>query len=239
MQEKKYLMGIMTCKALLHKADEQYEKYLQNIVNYPIIYLKFIGDPNIETEYIYDKEQNLLTLKCEDDYLNLPHKVYCFLQAITQIFPNVTNVIKIDDDITIDLHRLYELIVKYEHMSYVGKYFKCDECISYYLSNKNEVYSLNPDFMQIPVYLEANSYCSGGTYFLNKESINIILDHPEFFPIIKGENTYKHLILKLPHNKQYFVNLFVFEDYNVGFILGKHNVLGLNIENELAEAVKW
>ena len=111
MHTTQYIQGIMTCKNNLHKAEDQYNKYLKKISLYPIIYIKFIGDPKLQDEYVYDELNHLLTLKCEDDYINLPNKVFCFFKAICELFPNFTNVVKIDDYVVINLSILYEMML--------------------------------------------------------------------------------------------------------------------------------
>lgn len=111
MSKNKYVLGVMTCQKLMHYAQDQYNKYLEDIPKYSnIIYVKFIGDPNIDTEYIYHRESNLLVLKCEDDYINLPHKVFLFLKTVRKLFPEALGVIKADDDVEINLSKLIELI---------------------------------------------------------------------------------------------------------------------------------
>ena len=60
MDTTQYILGIMTCKNNLHKAEDQYNKYLKKISLYPIIYIKFIGDPKLQDEYVYDELNHLL-----------------------------------------------------------------------------------------------------------------------------------------------------------------------------------
>lgn len=211
----------MTCKKLLHKAEEQYDKYLKNITEYKdVTYIKFIGDPTIDKEYIYD--QNSQLLKCEDDYLNLPNKVYCFYKAILELFPDVTNVIKMDDDVIINLPNLYDLMKQCKDIPYAGRYVYVGPTLSTWLYQKKDVCSNFPELSKIPVYMLEQAYCAGCIYLLNKNSVETIVKYPVLFPKFPKDH-YKEYIKILNGHIQAFVYLNVFEDYNVGKVLTKLN----------------
>lgn len=228
----------MTCKKLLYKAEEQYQKYLQSLPQYSdIIYVKFIGDPTIETEYMYDKNNNLLILKCKDDYLNLPHKVYCFFKAIRQLFPGVTNVIKMDDDVKVDLPNLHNLMVRYKDVPYAGRYVCIGPLLSTWLHQKTEVCLEFCELGTIPVYLHRQQYCAGCIYFLNINSIDIIINYPQYFaPFPDDYINYLNDV----NDTKFFLDLNVFEDYNVGMVLTKLNDVSIqDIRHDLITAAYW
>lgn len=239
MTKLQYVLGIMTCKKLLHKAEEQYQTYLQDLPKYEdIIYVKFIGDPTISQEYIYDNVCNILTLRCEDDYLNLPNKVYCFFKAIAQLFPDHTNVIKMDDDVVINLPKLYELMLQCKDVPYAGRYVAIDPSLSTWLYQKRDVVALYPELGKIPVALNMQQYCAGCIYFLNRDSANTIVKYPQHF-IEFPKNNYMEYV-KEHNGVKIFVGLPVFEDYNVGMVLSKlNNVPIKEIRNELISAAYW
>jgi hypothetical protein len=237
MQNTRYVLGVMTCKKYLHKADEQFNKYLQDIHKYPIVYIKFIGDPTIDTEYIYDKDNNLLTLKCEDDYLNLPNKVYSFLKTIIKLFPDVTNIVKMDEDVIVDLPKLFDLMERCKDRQYAGRYIGINSTTSGWLSQKKDVCTEFPELATTPVYLHAMQYCSGCIYFLNRSSVDIIINSPEYFPPFP-KDTYQNYI-KIINGSKTFVDLHVFEDYNVGRVLLQNNVPITQIRPELMSTAFW
>jgi hypothetical protein len=237
MQNTKYVLGVMTCKKNLHKADEQFKKYLQDISKYPIIYIKFIGDATIDTEYIYDKDNNLLTLKCEDDYVNLPNKVYTFFKTVVKMFPDVTNIIKMDEDVIVDLPKLFDLMERCKDREYAGRYIGINSTTSGWLAQKEDVCKEFPDLAKTQVYLHAMQYCAGCIYFLNRSSVDIIINSPEYFPPFP-KNDYKTYI-KTMNGSQLFVDLHVFEDYNIGRVLFQNNVPITQIRSQLMTAAFW
>jgi hypothetical protein len=216
-----YILGIMTCKNNLHKAEDQYNKYLKKISLYPIIYIKFIGDPTLQDEYVYDEINHLLTLKCEDDYVNLPNKVYCFFKAIRELFPNFTNLVKIDDDVVINLPILYEMMLENKYVPYAGNKVK-SEVLSWFFTKKPDVCAKYPEFAYTPFYLNDTEYCAGCAYFLNKDSVLKILKHPEFFEPFKNNYmdyvTREYQVGELK-NFGFFLKLYPFEDHSVGLVL--------------------
>lgn len=242
MDTTQYILGVMTCKNNLHKAEDQYKKYLQKISLYPIIYIKFIGDPTLQDEYKYDEINNLLTLKCEDDYVNLPHKVYCFFKAVCELFPNFTNLVKIDDDVVINLPILYEMMLDNKYVPYAGKKVK-SEVLSWLLQIKPDVCAKYAEFAYTPVYLNDTEYCAGCTYFLNKDSILKILQHSIFFEPFK--NNYVDYITReyqVGENKNFgfFLKLYPFEDHSVGLVLNTiHRIDIKDIEEDLKVGASW
>lgn len=231
----KFVLGILTCKQNLSKANEQYEKYLYDIDKYPIIYIKFYGDPNIEKDWIYDEKTNTLVIKCEDDYVNLPHKVYLFLKIARTLFPDVLGVFKTDDDIVIYLQNLYDLLEKNQDIPYYGRYvsFKSEQ-LSSYLADKKHVINNYAEFQRFPVYLEKGSYCSGGGYYLRNDAIDIILKNNERFHAFPKETYMNYLI-----DNRYFRHLNVFEDKSIGETLCVNGFYPMDQRSELTKAIHW
>ncbi len=234
-----YILGVLTCKKNLKNAEDQYNKYLQDLPKFQdIIYVKFIGDPEIDNEYIYDKENSLLTLKCEDDYVNLPHKMFCFHKAIRELYPNLTNVFKTDDDIVLNLPNLYSLMNEYKDTDYAGHHALCGT-ESKWMYGKTDTIAKYPELGTIPICTESTHYCGGGGYFLSKKSVDIIANSPEHlkpFP----KDTYKDHV-KMVEGKSMFVGLNVFEDYATGLVLhGYNNISVTSIPfHELNKAALW
>lgn len=234
-----YVIGIMTCQKLLHKAEDQYQKYLQNLPKYTgINYVKFVGDPTISEEYKYDDKNNLLTLRCEDDYLNLPNKVFCFFKAIGELFPDYTNVIKMDDDVVVNFPKLYELMLLCQDVPYAGRYVYRSETLSPWLLCKSEVVSLYHELGKFPVHLHTQQYCAGCIYFLSRESADTVVKYPQHFIPFPKDNYMDYL--KEFNGMKMFFNLPVFEDYNVGMVLTRLNNIAIKeIRDELITAAYW
>ena len=78
--EKDYILLIMNCQKYRHKALIQKRTWLQTIPD-NIHYYHVIGDELLTTDYEFNDEQNLLTLKVPDDYNSLPKKSNLRLQS--------------------------------------------------------------------------------------------------------------------------------------------------------------
>jgi hypothetical protein len=230
------------------KAISQYEKCFQHIDNTSIIYIKVIGNPDLETQFKYNEKENLLTLKCQDDYLNLPHKVYLFLQAIKQLFPNVRGVFKTDDDVDIDVKKLEIFLDKHYEVPYCGVYCEQQDDVCSHLSNKEHVTDRYPVFKEVPVKMQYAPYCPGGGYYLSMHAVSIILNYPSNFPPFPTNyksymTTIHNSIIK--HDKVchvtniYFDKLCVFEDKQIGMTLYQNNIMGIDKRDELREILDW
>lgn len=229
----KCIMGVMTCKANLHLAKEQQEKYFTNIQKYPILYIKFWGNPNLETDWLYDELNNTLIIKCEDDYVNLPNKVYLFLKIIKTLFPHMP-VFKTDDDIQINIDELYNILIDNATEQYYGVYAGYQECKSSYLFGKTHVTDKYPELKKIEVHTPQGSYVAGGGYFLNLEALNIILANPNNF------RSFPENFLDYYDDKENCIKgINIFEDKTIGYTLFQNGIIPVNKKNELMKAVRW
>ena len=214
-----FVLGIVTCKKNYHNSQKQYVKHLNNIHKYPITYVKIIGDENLEFPWLYDEKENLLTIKCDDGYLNLPNKVFQFIKISKTIFRPFKGIFKTDDDIHINLHNLNTMLIKYQDNDYFGNYAGCHECKSNYLMSKKNVTDEYKLFHQYLVQTEFGHYCSGGGYYLNQKAIDVILNNEAFFPEFPKNDYQKYL-----YNNEYFKGLNIFEDKSIGVVLTKNNI---------------
>ena len=85
MIEQEFIMLIMNCKKYTKKADYQKQTWLKTLPSY-IKYYHVIGDNNLETEYKFDEESQILYVKTADDYNSLPKKVITSYKAINETF---------------------------------------------------------------------------------------------------------------------------------------------------------
>lgn len=242
----KYIMGVLCCHQNLPQAEKQYREQLSNIHQYPIIYLKFIGNQDLSTPWLYNEKENLLIIRCQDDYVNLPNKVYQFLKITKQLFPNMVGVFKTDEDITINLHNLYQYLEKNQHLPYFGRYVNGDSHYSRYLANKEYVTNVYPEFKNIPVRVEFAPYCAGGGYYINQQCVNVILQNEEYFKPFPKDTYKEYFVNKMERvlkeqaiEKAYFKDLHVFEDKTIGLVLHKHNITPQDKRTELIQAINW
>lgn len=215
-----FVLGVITCKTNYHVAEQQYIKYLNNIEKYPITYLKIIGDENLDTQWLYNEKENLLIIKCDDGYLNLPNKVFQFIKISKRIFRPFLGIFKTDDDIDINLNNLYKLLMKYKDIDYFGNYAGSAGCKSSYVMNKTNVTDKYPLFGKHLIQTEFGHYCAGGGYYLSQKSIDTIIQNKEFFKEFPKNDYEKYL-----YNNEYFNGLNIFEDKSIGVILTRNNIL--------------
>jgi hypothetical protein len=226
----KYVLGIMTCKQNLPLSVRQYERHFKGIQKYPFIYMRFIGDPDLPTEWSYNEQEHLLTLRCKDDYLNLPYKMYLFVKAVKALFPHIQGIFKTDDDITIDIEKLYTLLEMYKNEAYFGKYLVGKEHVSKYLVPKEHVTQTYPEFKTYGIRMPEGDYCAGGGYYLNNKVFDIVLKRTDLFrPFPENYKEYC--------NGKFFDNVYVFEDKTVGIALGQAGIKPSVVN--IREAVYW
>lgn len=164
-------------------------------------YVVVTGNPDMnrgeKKNYIYHPKTKQLILSCEDDYDHLCKKMLHALKAITQIFPQVTGVFKIDDDVFLSLPRFTQWVQNHKNdaIDYAGIRCKRMDYWSYYHYGKCSSSQMN----MIPMYLSSVVYAQGPFYFLSRKSIDLLITH------MKPE---EHL----------------YEDYLIGKTLDSHGI---------------
>ena len=123
-----FLLVIYSCRKYIFMKDYYVDKYKK--MGYDVIFV--FADPNLEgdAEYVYDKENNMVVLKCEDDFEHLPNKTYFLTKIIlnSSRLKNYDYIIKMDDDteFNINCNNLIEMIetnvtnVPKENIHYIG-----------------------------------------------------------------------------------------------------------------------
>jgi len=232
-----FILGIITCKMNYNLAQRQYIKYLHNVDKYPITYVKVIGDENLDTPWLYSEKDNLLIIKCDDGYLNLPNKVFQFIKISKRIFKRFKGIFKTDDDIEININNLYKLLLKFQDIDYFGNYAGCEAIKTSYVMKKRYVTDKYKLFQNHLVDTEFGHFCSGGGYYLNEKSIDIIIENETYFKEFPKNDYEKYL-----YNNDYFKGLNIFEDKSIGVILTRNNILPNKPyfdENFYKLCVKW
>ena len=148
--------------------------------------------PKVEEEFKFDNENNILYVKCEDDYNSLPKKVISAYNAIHETF-NYKYIFKTDDD---------QNLINLGFLDVISNLIKIKQPISHYggniidvqkpyLSQYSKIHSELPK--NLPIL--KTKYCSGRFYFLSKNAVSNLIN--------KRENI----------NKEFL------EDYAIGFYL--------------------
>jgi hypothetical protein len=195
------MLLIISCIQNSHRLEFIKTKWLNNI-NIP--YVIVVGNKLLDSskKYTYITETNILDVRCEDNYDELPHKVFYAICAIQELF-NPEYIVKIDDDIIINSKYFNELLQKLQNNSinYAGLVVNkptgemSDWALDKYIKPPNK----------ITTYIPPVSYCGGPMYYLSKKSIEIII------------NTMNPETIK-------------FEDVNIGIVLNKQGIFPLNVQ---------
>ena len=205
MFEQEVIMLIMNCKKYEWKAEIQRNTWLKNIPEF-IKYYHVIGNEELEKEYEFIEETNILYVKTPDDYNSLPNKVITSFKAINDTF-SYKYIFKTDDDQNLINEKFFEvlynlLITKGPPKHYGGHII---EVTTPYLS---EYYKIHPELPNdLPIQI--TKYCSGRFYFLSSKAIRNLLT--------KRETIIKEFL----------------EDYAIGYnlhIFFKSNMLKLNTD---------
>ena len=203
MIKQDFIMLIMNCKKYEKKALFQKMTWLKNIPSY-LKYYHVIGDENLNDDFLFDNDKNILWVKTCDDYVSLPKKVIYAYEAIIKTF-NFTFLFKTDDD---------QILVKPNFFNTICKLINIMNPIPHYggfvLDIKkpylSQYYKKHPELpFHLPLHI--TKYCSGRFYFLSRSAICNLIK--------KKENIMKECL----------------EDYAIGFNLDenlKKNILHLS-----------
>ena len=212
MIEQEIIMLIMNCKKYEWKADIQRNTWLKSVPSF-IKYYHVIGNEDLETEYIFNNENNILYVKTLDDDNSLPNKVITSFKAVNDTF-NYKYIFKTDDDQNLINEKFFEILYNLLKGSgppiHYGGY--TIEVTRPFIS---EYYKIHPE-LPTNLSIQITKYCSGRFYFLSSKAIRNL--------ITKRESIIKEFL----------------EDYAIGFnlhIFFKSNMLKLNT-NKVFEDIK-
>jgi len=175
MIQQDYIMLIMNCKKYVKKAKFQKMTWLPKIP----CYLKFyhvIGELELDCEFKFDDENQILWIKVADDYNSLPKKVIRAYDAINKTF-NYKYIFKTDDDQILVNNKFFDVVkglTDREPKIHYGGYIV--DVKQNYLSQYHKIHPELPEFLPIL----QSKYCSGRFYFLSKEAIENIISKRSF-----------------------------------------------------------
>ena len=161
-----YILIIYTCLKNLNKSKQIRDAISK--INCKIIIL--YGNPDLNENFVYDGENQILIVKCKDDYDNLTNKTLCLIKFIQDIEQCFKGLIKCDDDIDIDIDKFNNFLNdldEYKNIHYLGKITYTKEI---YSKHHKELQKKNKD-----LYYTFNTYyCGGPLYYLSFDCISKI-----------------------------------------------------------------
>jgi hypothetical protein len=156
----------MNCQKYRHKATNQKQTWLKDFSIMPFFHV--VGNESLDSQYLFDLQEQILYVKTPDDYNSLPKKVISAYHAVISEY-NVKYIFKTDDDQTLHdinfLNTLSKLILNKTPKLHYGGFI-----VNVTKPYMSEYYKLHPELPQNIILLKTK-YCSGRFYFLSYEAI--------------------------------------------------------------------
>jgi hypothetical protein len=170
MENQDYILLIMNCKKYSNKAKYQKQTWLIDIPSYLQFY-HVIGNENLEEDFKFDNENQILWVKVADNYNSLPKKVIASYNAVFHTF-NFKYIFKTDDDQILVNDRFLDILkgltTRKPRIHYGGHIVDVKQN---YLSQYHKIHP------ELPKYLPVlkTKYCSGRFYFLSNNAVMNLL----------------------------------------------------------------
>ena len=171
-----YILLIFNCKKYGYKAQLQKDTWIP-LMTKNLLHFHVQGDPNLETDYQFIKEENLLLVKVEDDYNSLPKKVIRAFQAIKETY-QFKYIFKTDDDQEVTNIKFFDTVIlllnrKYDDFEtriYYGGYI-----VNVQNPYQSQYYRIHAELPE-NLLVKATKYCSGRFYFLSCDAVRFLVE---------------------------------------------------------------
>jgi hypothetical protein len=185
---------------LTHKNNLQHVKNKYWLKKVKLPYIILYGDESIEDDYHYNKNDNILIVKCPDTYEYLTLKLACAYKAILNMSEtsNIIGIFKVDDDIVINVKEFHNYIDKSIKHDYMGHAYRTTKTLCSHHQSKVS----NKLLKNLTFSLNALDFCYGPMYFLSKKALKIIVS-------------------KFSYHNFSIYSTDIFEDYTFGNLLNK------------------
>ena len=210
-----YILLIFNCKKYRFKAIKQKETWIP-LLPKTLLYFHVLGDPTLETDYLFIKEDNILLVKVEDDYNSLPKKVIAAFQAVLKTY-HFKYIFKTDDDQQVTNIKIFDTIISLLNKKYDDEDIKIHyggHIVNVQKTYLSQYYRIHAELPQ-DLLVKATKYCSGRFYFLSSDAVSFLVEEKK--ELIETEyledyavgyhlqDLYKVRMLPLDTNK-YFVD---------------------------------
>ena len=159
-----FILLILNCQAYRHKATLQKKLWVDNLPCF-IKHFYIIGDETLIDDYMF--WDDILYVKCKDDYLSLPIKIMSAIKAVSKVY-NYKYLFKTDDDQMLVNKNFFTQLcdeINQEKYDYGGFIVDIKDHYTEYKSNQ----------IQKKIKLNACQYANGRFYLLSKKSCDHLL----------------------------------------------------------------
>jgi hypothetical protein len=201
---------------------------------YKVFYI--LGNPKISSEYEL-RENNIITLRCEDSYIHILKKVILAIKTITNIYDIEEGILRCGDDLLFEVNNLNKFLDSVKTEDYMGNidgygkqlgigiikkedighridYFMPE----YFISNPEDLINplngieYNLDVMRMLYVVPNCRYINGVVTWLSIKSCELLKNELED----RNWNTFQY-------NPRYGYP-YIIEDVGIGFILSKSDI---------------
>jgi hypothetical protein len=174
--KEKFFIGIISHRKSTRR--EEQRKIWEMYNNPDLIYYYFVGDPDIEQDYLVDEDTKTVTLKVQDNYESLSKKTRGIVKFYLDNFSDSTKgMLKTDDDIQVDPDLIYTMLSENSHKNYYGVMVNV---VNYYESTYHWGKCESEYWNRTRAIVPQTKYCAGGGYYIRREIAQLM---PERFDI--------------------------------------------------------
>ena len=212
LKTQNYILLIFNCYKYREKALLQKKTWLPGLPQ-SILYFHVLGDPDLESDFVINEEENLLIVKCKDDYVSLPSKVIQAYEAMFETY-QFKYIFKTDDDQHLKKTKFFEVIMNILEQK-TPKIHYGGHIVDVQVPYLSEYHRIHPELPQYLV-IQKTKYCSGRFYLLSWDSIFNLC------------------------NKKTKIQQEVLEDYSIGFHLSsflKDTIFNIKVGDSFEDQV--
>ncbi len=161
--------------------------------NPDLIYYYFVGDPDIEQDYLVDEDTKTVTLKVQDNYESLSKKTRGIVKFYLDNFSDSTKgMLKTDDDIQVDPDLIYTMLSENSHKNYYGVMV---DVVNYYESTYHWGKCESEYWNRTRAIVPQTKYCAGGGYYIRREIAQLMPERFDIYGSIIFEDVATGLLL--------------------------------------------
>ena len=173
-----YILLIFNCVNYRYKALRQQETWLRELpgLQNKLIYYHVVGNPDLQSDYVFDEEIRILWLRVPDDYNSLPKKVISAYHVISEVY-NFKYIFKTDDDQFVRPIKFFDTLITVLNSRYTDltkRVHYGGHVINVKEAYKSEYYRLHPELPQ-NLIVQKTQYCSGRFYLLSHDAVTSLI----------------------------------------------------------------